>query len=128
MGQIYSRVIPLSTVTVAAIRSEDRERDDLLSKDIEGSMDLIISLLRDYEADKTTRGQVYTCTVKETMIRSTGEGQFKAAFPINMFNGCMDINTYVDETMLISIKIDFDNHTALLTGEVPMPEREPDEF
>jgi len=114
--------------TIHAIQQDQGNKEELLIADIEYAHDKMISLARNYETEREHKGQVHTFhPIKTLTINKDGNGSLTLFFPVNIFNGCKGIDADFDDKVHITIKLDIENRTALLTGEKRMPEREPDD-
>lgn len=123
-----SVVIDIRNETIKAIQQDDGQKVDLLIADIEHANDTVISLLKNYAIEKDHHGQVYTYNpIKTLHINEDGHGGLTLFFPINVFNGCRDINIDFNEKVHVTIDINFERKKAILTGEALMPIREPDD-
>lgn len=123
-----SIVIDIRNETIKSLQHSDERKVKLLIADIEKANESIINLLRHYEREKDHKGQVHRFhDIKTLTINEDGLGALTIFFPVNIFNGCKGIDADFDDHVHVTIKLDLDKKTALLTGEELMPEREPDD-
>lgn len=123
-----SIVIDIRNETIKSLQHSDERKVKLLIADIEKANESIINLLRHYEREKDHKGQVHRFhDIKTLTINEDGHGALTIFFPVNIFNGCKGIDADFDDHVHVTIKLDLEKKTALLTGEELMPEREPDD-
>ena len=119
MKVVYSEQIPLRAITLRQLQEGACFPTDNLLKDIENARDKIVSLLRDYERVKDFGGHIYSFSIVANSLDMTheGTGTIEIEFPIQIFNGCRDLNDSLADKMKLHVSVEFDNGTARITGE-----------
>jgi acid phosphatase class B len=119
--------IGISPRFLAAVAAERDEKLAVITEELEHHIDEVSALLTSYHWNE--RGVVHSVLISRESIQmdSSGMGQFKVSYGVNIHYGCSDIDIELSKTMLIGIHINLQTGEALLIGE-DIPEREPDSF
>lgn len=116
MGIRYSENIPLSQATIQAWSRGVPELQEPLKLDIENSAARIVSLLRNYQRLKDSVGFIHTFSINEISNDPKGLVFCEVKYPVRISYGCKDLNEWVEEKMVLSLQVDFEHTSAVVTG------------
>lgn len=117
-------IIPLSKEILFANPGQQKSS---LYQELLSQQDKIKELLVAYHF--SSRERVYDVLINEDSLSvdASGKGSFIVTYMTGLFNACADVDYNQKAEMKISLKVDPETDTVLLTGEY-IPEREPDEL
>lgn len=122
-----TQTITISKIILETIIGDSHERLRVIGNELAKQQDNICSLLTSYHWEE--RGKVHAIEIDDSSIKvdKNGEGHFTVKYGTNIHYGCSDRDINSDNMMTISIKVNLQTGSTLLTGE-NIPDREPDNY